>query len=241
MTRVALSGVLLAGACLAVASQASAKDITFTYTGTVASFIDVDDVYGFGAGANLAGDAVTDTYVIDLNGPSAAFTGGPLAGGGQFNSEHSFLPSGASSASSTIGGHTVSFDYDVFDYAEQYTSPPAPIDHSLIESQSIGFETTGSAIGSEFLIRDEAESTSHLLPLSLTGGYTRTQAQLEKPGGGFFDGVFEPYDPNATLGSFDITSVTVNSGVPEPGAWAMMLIGLSGLGATMRTRRRALA
>jgi hypothetical protein len=31
------------------------------------------------------------------------------------------------------------------------------------------------------------------------------------------------------------------SGVPEPAAWSMMLIGLGGLGTAMRARRRAMA
>lgn len=41
--------------------------------------------------------------------------------------------------------------------------------------------------------------------------------------------------------SFDLTSVSVLGGVPEPSAWAMMLLGLGGLGAVMRRRRSAAA
>ena len=35
--------------------------------------------------------------------------------------------------------------------------------------------------------------------------------------------------------------VIIQSAVPEPGTWAMMLIGLGGLGAVLRNRRRGLA
>jgi hypothetical protein len=52
---------------IALSVPASATDLTFTVQGTVTSFIDVDNVYGFGAGANLAGDAVTDVYTIDTS------------------------------------------------------------------------------------------------------------------------------------------------------------------------------
>jgi hypothetical protein len=40
---------------------------------------------------------------------------------------------------------------------------------------------------------------------------------------------------------FKLFSVTVNTAVPEPATWAMMLVGFGGLGATLRTRRRMTA
>ena len=41
------------GGAIPLSIPASATDLTFTMQGTVTSFIDVDNVYGFGAGANL--------------------------------------------------------------------------------------------------------------------------------------------------------------------------------------------
>lgn len=61
----------LIGFCLICASFSlgtARADATFTFSGTVQpTFIDTDNVYGFGAGANLSGDSVTDVYTIDLS------------------------------------------------------------------------------------------------------------------------------------------------------------------------------
>lgn len=43
--------------------------------------------------------------------------------------------------------------------------------------------------------------------------------------------------PKTNLGAFDV----LTGGVPEPGVWAMMLVGLGGMGAVMRRRRPATA
>lgn len=39
-------------------------------------------------------------------------------------------------------------------------------------------------------------------------------------------------------GGFELDNVVVNSAVPEPASWAMMLIGFGAIGASMRRRRR---
>ena len=41
---------------------------------------------------------------------------------------------------------------------------------------------------------------------------------------------------SSTTNSFEIASIS--AGVPEPGVWAMMLMGFGGMGAVMRSRRR---
>ena len=63
--RYKLSSAATWASLLALPVPAFATLLTFTVQGTVTSFIDVDNVYGFGAGANLAGLAVNDVYTID--------------------------------------------------------------------------------------------------------------------------------------------------------------------------------
>jgi hypothetical protein len=41
--------------------------------------------------------------------------------------------------------------------------------------------------------------------------------------------------------AFEIDNIAVNSGVPEPATWGMMLLGFLGIGAAMRRRRPVLA
>ena len=48
------------------------------------------------------------------------------------------------------------------------------------------------------------------------------------------------YDPSNGLKAQEFGSLTITA-VPEPATWAMMLVGLGGLGAAMRSQRRKLA
>ncbi len=49
---------------------------------------------------------------------------------------------------------------------------------------------------------------------------------------------FDTYGYGQPLGSPFLAAATVAAGVPEPATWAMMLVGLGGLGAAMRSRRK---
>jgi PEP-CTERM motif len=217
-----------------IPSGAGATEITFVYRGTVASFIDRTNAYGFGAGADLAGLPVTDIYVVDTTSANATFSTGSFPVGGVFQEWNANLPAGLSSASSTIGGHTLSVDTNVFNYSERVTDPPGPYDLSLIESQGIGHQVGGTAPGAEFLFRDEAISYSHVIPLSLTASYYLNENILTLNGtvpGEIYNGVFESYATGGTVGYFDITSISVNGGmIPEPSTWTMLLAGFATLG-----------
>jgi len=54
-------------------------------------------------------------------------------------------------------------------------------------------------------------------------------------------GIDPTFSAPASAGGEFIFSPGVTSGVPEPGIWAMMLVGLGGLGAAMRARRKQTA
>jgi hypothetical protein len=126
-----LAATLLAvsGASVALPVPAFATLLTFTVQGTVTSFIDVDNVYGFGAGANLAGKAVTDVYTIDTSTTTLTTGTGPYGAGSTYQE---YYP-GFGSAASTIGGHTITIDtsngYSLLEYNYQLVSPPQPYNH----------------------------------------------------------------------------------------------------------------
>jgi len=243
--RAASLGLLLAGACLVTGTSASAEVLTFTFQGTVASFIDTNDVFGFGAGANLAGDAIEDVYKIDTN--YATFSSGTVPVDGLAYTEYLSGFGGLSSASSTIGGHTVTINATNGDQLLAYVqqrylgqgTPPNPYNQSILELQAIGLEPTGTAIGSEFLIRDEAVSYSLDLPLSFTATYGLTLATLDlgATAPGEASAVFFSYVQGSGAGSSNLAFGIV-AAVPEPPAWAMTLVGLLGLAAALHSSRR---
>jgi hypothetical protein len=226
-----LAAIALAiiGGGAALSIPASATDLTFTVQGTVTSFIDVDNVYGFGAGANLAGDAVTDVYTIDTGATTLTSGVGPYGPGSSYQEYIGGFGSG--SLSSTIGGSTITINITNGDYILEYNdllvSPPQPYNRSLLELQAIGDEATGNAIGSEFLIRDEVVSYSMVIPVPLNGlNLSSIDFGGANAEGG---GVFFPYVHGATAGFWNLT---LNNAVlvPESSTWGMMLLGFAGLG-----------
>jgi hypothetical protein len=222
------------------AAPAFAATITFSFSGTVqSSFIDVDNVYGFGVGANLTGDSVTDTYTIDTS--SSTFSTGTIPGG-SYN-EYNPQFTGSSLATSDIDGHTVTLSPANGDQLTAYIQQiSTPYDQTILELQAIGIETTGTAIGSEFLIRDEIVSYSLTgLPLSLvspTGGYTLSPTSLTAAGAWEYGGVNFSYAPGASPGFFGVVGIP---GVPEPATWAMFLVGFGAVGFAMRRSLRNVA
>ena len=204
-------------------------------------FIDSDNVYGFGAGADLSGDSVTDTYTIDTSTLTFATGGIPGYAGSVYNEYGPGGLTGADSATSTINGHTVTIGpsdgFSLVAYVQQLYAPD-PDNQAILDLQAIGLETSGSAIGTEFVLRDEVVSYSTTgLPLDLSGGYTLSEGALAAAGAGEWSGVFYSYDPGGTVGYF---GATVPGGflAPEPAAWTLMLVGFGAMGFVMRGRAR---
>jgi hypothetical protein len=138
-----------------------------------------------------------------------------------------FLPPGlVGSISGTISGGTPSTDFYGFHW------------------QGGLFQTTATVNGANPL----ATFSYELLPFG--GGAPLQTVTLDSANG--FSGLISQFLPNgsytiglATTSTYDPSYVlnfnTPLRGVPEPGTWAMMLVGLAGLGGAMRRSRRQAA
>lgn len=56
-----------------------------------------------------------------------------------------------------------------------------------------------------------------------------------------FDNAVDSVRFDSSQNSFEIASIAAPGGVPEPATWAVMLLGLFGLGSAVRTRRKVIA
>lgn len=103
--------------------------------------------------------------------------------------------------------------------------------------------------GSVSLSSDGQWNFDNAIPVDNNGllfsGVTNLFYNLFANGGGgslgisFADGTIYNQD-NSIIGTLTVTAVTP-PGVPEPGTWAVMLLGFGGMGAVLRSRRRQLA
>jgi hypothetical protein len=218
---------------LACAQPAAAAVVTYTYTGHVDTGADQIGLFGGGALDGLAFTAVfsrDDALADDLAvGKSSSYVRGGQAVTGKLTiAGHTIDIAG-------LGGEQSQFDdgsFEGFFHSAQ----------SVLGSFSLGGATLGTFAPTPGDVLAGADY--HTLG-SLTAGDTPGFAWF----GRFDFGASDPNDPNQGLftnGRFTPTALVVSpepgpiGAVPEPAAWAMMILGFAGVGATLR-RRRALA
>lgn len=104
--------------------------------------------------------------------------------------------------------------------------------HSLLLTSGGGNGATVFVDGTQVFY-----SVSDLTALGATGTDTRFGTQFDPPGGGTYGENFSGTLDNVRVFS-GIASFAEASAVPEPATWAMMLLGLFGVGFLMRGARR---
>jgi hypothetical protein len=85
-------------------------------------------------------------------------------------------------------------------------------------------------------------NTSNVLVSTITGTQLQAAAAGAQDGRFFFDLTGQNIGSvafNSTQNAFEIDNIAAN--VPEPGVWAMMMLGLGGLGYALRRRRFAVS
>jgi hypothetical protein len=224
-------GILAAAAVVALAAQAASANATIlhaTYTGTV--YDGIDPGFFGPSGADLTGDAFTLVYTIDTT-QGAYINGLPaydeLYGGSQY------ALTTPVSGKLTINGQTVSVAGNYF--SEAYTADPVPYTyHKAMDDVVAGSLETETIL--EMSSSAALDSVFHTLPPTSAYFYgTATFYKYDSSSGTTY------YNTNVSLDGTGTVQVTAASDVPEPAAWAIMLLGMAGLGAALRSRRRSLA
>ena len=204
--------------------------LEYDWSGTVTSGNDLTGVFG-AAGANLAGDSYTATFLFnDALGMTVSFPGELNELNGGPSSYGDVSP--ALKATLTINDRTASFlgngQGNVADFplgneyrtyaAADYTQ--GTFDASFIEQDLLTADAPATL---------EANFTGSGLP----GSLNKFQIAQGQPfhGGNDASGVLAP----------TVVTEHVISAAPEPSTWLLMMAGIGGIGLTLRRRRPSIA
>ena len=199
-------------------------------------------VYGSGDGSTAP---VTVALLPTTNYLTFGVTGSiSFNGGGNYND-----PDGVGSASSSnisgINGLSGISSYDAgylagvfLDAAGVSATTPASLVYA--NNAATALASYSPLLNQVFFIGDglTGDGTGSLQKFFVPSGATRLLLGFADAGG--YNGVPGSYGDN--LGSLNVTSTIVGSpaaAVPEPAAWAMMILGMGSIGFVMRRRRKA--
>jgi len=221
MNQLAISAIA-AGLAVAIGNHAQATTIDVTFSGVaVQTELEIlyPTIWGVDAyGQNIIGDPYTATFTYDTSAGVTTLYGGP--------EYYNYQAVTVASGTFTIGGHTyiVQNGYHGEEFSSEYIRSP---DGVLMELCSVGSCYAGDyfELGTTTPINPNLDAPLTLFAGQIVGGIGNVV--LSGPNGG------ELY------GDYSVTSVTITA-VPEPAAWAMMLVGLGVAGAALRGSRRRL-
>lgn len=224
---------------LLVAWPSAAGTLVTTYTGYVSSGVDNAGYWGLGSGASLAGQSFTAVFTIDDQAPTYvdqdptySFLEGAMLGVLTIN--------GKSRAFGTSpGSHYVSNDgteQGVYDYAADYSQH---YDADLDKLFSSFASLTGQANGAAGAISPDYKTPFDVSPgryFGLQGSASFSDSSYDYATGVTTETVhWTAYlAPSRAVSTY---TPDVGIPVPEPAAWALMLVGFLGAGATIRRRR----
>ncbi|HEY1928392.1 MAG TPA: PEPxxWA-CTERM sorting domain-containing protein [Caulobacteraceae bacterium] len=209
-----------------LAGAASATTIITTYTGTV-SGNDTDGLFG-AKGASLAGDTFTSVYTTTTGGTeyhTTTPTFEEVVGGAGYGAGHSSPVSAVftlSQGSVVLGTYSI----DGSDDGDMFVSTGS--------SSGTIFDFAESP--SDYVINTVGSGVSAFVPsasVAATVSYTLT-------GDDHTSGTFGYGSTTLTLATQKVTS-GVQTGVPEPATWALLIAGFGGVGVMLRRRRVATA
>jgi hypothetical protein len=239
-----ISIIAAVSAACALSTAAAAAIVTVTYTGTVSSGFDQGGIFG-AADADLNGLPYAATYKFDTTKGSTSNSdvGNGLAGGTDVGQESPSLGTfiTINGASAYIDGLTGAYIYGYNDGTLSYQYHADLFTRRTSDPASNTYKYTESYIVNEsFSYGDLPSTIDKAFSMDTVGNFynygyffTRTYECIRAIPIPLCTRVEYTY---ATLTPTHITETV--AGVPELGRWALMSLGLAGLGATLRAKRR---
>lgn len=240
--------ILIVAAALAGAAPASALITTATYTGKVGFGFDTTGMFGV-AGASLDGADYVMVYTVDDAAPGAmqtsSATSSSITGSGANSPVHMAIT--VNGITHTINGNaqgTAQRRDEVHASGLGYVGLWDQVRHVSNEYSFVPGVSYHAYDSETYILsyaQDFATSPDFRAALSY-GGTTGSDSLYNLVQFNDFDyltGTQINYAYlNLNIGTLRIASVPTGGAVPEPEGWAMMVLGLAGIGAAQRIRAR---